>query len=460
MMKQIQIMNMQTKMVWTQRLITCAISVLFSASAFASDNVPAPAQKTSLLFKGATIHTVSGDNIVNGQMLVEKGKITALGANVSAPADAKVIDVSGKHIYPGMIAANSVMGLAEVQSVRATADFAEAGSINPNARAIVAVNPDSELIPTTRTNGVLAALSVPTPGPVGMINGISSLIQLDGWTWEEMSVQAEVGLHISVPFMRFNPELFPAPLDSRLDELRKSSSQRVKMLEEAFDAAIAYRDARANKDGTKIDVRWEAMLPVLSGTRPVFFHAQDASQIRFAINFADRYRLKMVLVGGMDAPAFADILRDRKIPVIVTGIHKLPLRRGADYDAPYSLAAKLAAAGVQFCIARGGADDDAHNERNLPYEAAVAATFGLDAKEALKAITLYPAQILGVADKLGSLEAGKFANFFVSNGDPLETMTKIEQIYIQGRVVDGSTKQSRLTDKYQQKYLQKKEAGK
>ncbi len=443
-----------------QTVSACAVSMLFSTMALASDNVPAPAQKTPLLFKGATIHTVSGENIANGQMLVEKGKITAIGINVNAPADTKVIDVNGKHIYPGMIAANTVIGLAEVQSVRATADFAEAGSINPNARAIVAVNPDSELIPTARTNGVLAALSVPTPGPVGMINGISSLIQLDGWTWEDMTVQAEVGLHISVPFLRFNPELFPPPLDTRLDELRKTSAQRVKMLEDAFDSAIAYRDARANKDGTQIDVRWEAMLPVLSGARPVFFHAQDASQIRFALNFAQRYQLKMVLVGGMDAPAFAEILRERKIPVVVTGIHKLPSRRGAEYDASYSLAAKLAAAGVQFCIARGGADDDAHNERNLPYEAAVAATFGLDANEALKAITLYPAQILGVADKIGSLETGKLANFFVSDGNPLETMTKIEQIYIQGRVVDGSTKQSRLTDKYQQKYLQKKEAGK
>ncbi len=422
--------------------------------AIASDNVPAAAQKIPLVFKGATLHTVSGENIVNGSMLVDKGRIVALGSQINVPANAKVIDVSGKHIYPGMIAANTVMGLAEVQSVRATLDYAEAGAINPNARALVAVNPDSELITTARANGVLATLSVPN-SPAGLINGTSALIQLDGWTWEEMAVQAEVGLHITLPLLRFNQELFPAPLDARLDEIRKASAQRLKMLEDAFDAALAYRDARAQNDGTQIDVRWEAMLPALSGKRPVFFHAQDINQIRFALNFAQRYQLKLVIVGGADAPLLADVLKQRQVPVIVTGIHKLPMRRGADYDAYFSVAAKLAQAGVPFCIARAGTDDDAPNERNLPYEAAVATTYGLDPNEALKAITLYPAQILGVADRLGSLEAGKLANFFVSNGDPMETTTKVEQIYIQGRVVDSSTKQSRLTEKYQQKYLQK-----
>lgn len=420
----------------------------------ASDNVPAAAQKIPLVFKGATLHTVSGENIVNGSMLVDKGRIVALGSQINVPANAQVIDVSGKHIYPGMIAANTVMGLAEVQSVRATLDYAEAGAINPNARALVAVNPDSELITTARANGVLATLSVPN-SPAGLINGTSALIQMDGWTWEEMAVQAEVGLHINLPMLRFNPELFPAPLDSRLEEIRKASAQRLKMLEEAFDAALAYLDARAQNDGTQIDVRWEAMLPALAGKRPVFIHAQDVSQIRFALNFAQRYQLKLVIVGGADAPVLADVLKQRQVPVIVTGIHKLPMRRGADYDAYFSVAAKLSQAGVPFCIARAGTDDDAPNERNLPYEAAVAATFGLDPNEALKAITLYPAQILGVADRLGSLEAGKLANFFITNGDPLETSSKVEQIYIQGRVVDGSTKQSRLTEKYQQKYLQK-----
>jgi imidazolonepropionase-like amidohydrolase len=435
--------------------IAFAVAIAFSGAASAIQNVPAPAQKTPILLKGATLHTVSGDNIVGGDMLIDKGRIVALGSNVQVPANAQIIDVTGKHIYPGMIAANTVVGLSEVQSVRATADFAEAGAINPNARAVVAVNPDSELIAVARTNGVLATLAVPQAGPAGMITGTSALMQMDGWTWEDMAVQQEVGLHIVLPNMRFNADLFPPPFDARLEEMRKSSADRIKMLEDAFDTAKAYRDARLQDTSAKIDVRWEAMLPVLSGSRPVFIQAQDIAQIRYALNFAQRYQLKLVIVGGTDAPFIADVLRERKVPVIIAGVHKLPVRRGDAYDAPYSLAAKLSQAGVMFCIARGGTDDDGPNERNLPYEAGTAVGFGLDKNEALKAITLYPAQILGVADKLGSLEVGKYANFFVSNGDPLEAASKVEKIFIQGRVVDGSTLQSRLTEKYQQKYLQK-----
>lgn len=442
------------KKIITNLGVACA-QILAANLAFGSDNVPAPAQKNAMFFKGANLHTISGETILNGNLLIEKGRIISLGTQTIAPQNATVIDVTGKHIYPGLIAANTVMGLAEVQSVRATLDFAEIGAINPNVRALVAVNPDSELIPAARSNGVLASLSVPH-SPAGLINGTSALIQLDGWTWEEMTVEAEVGLHISLPWMRFNPELFPAPMDARLDEMRKATTQRIKMLEDAFESASAYRDARTHNEGVNIDVRWEAMLPALAGKRRVFFHAQDAAQIRFSLNFARRYNLKAVIVGGTDAPALAELLKQQQVPVIISGVHKLPLRRGAEYDEPFTVAAKLAQAGVKFCIARGGSEDDAPNERNLAYDAAVAAAYGLDRNEALKAITLYPAQILGVEASLGSLEVGKFANFFISNGDPLETATKVEQVYIQGRPVDISTRQSRLTEKYQQKYLQKK----
>lgn len=436
-------------------LFVAGILSLFAyvETSHASDNVPAPVQKTPLVFKGATIHTVSGENISHGLMLVDRGRITAVGSQIKIPENAKIIDVTGKHIYPGMIAANTAMGLTEVSSVRATQDYAETGSINPNARALVAINPDSELITTARANGVLTALTVPE-APGGLINGTSALIQLDGWTWEDMAIQAELGLHVTLPNLRFNPELFPAPFDARLDEIRKASLLRLKMLEDAFESALAYREARKENGGTKIDVRWESMLPVLAGKRQVFFHAQEISQIRFALNFARRFNLKAVIVGGTDAPALADMLKAQKVPVIVTSIHKLPMRRGAEYDANYAVAAKLAQAGVEFCIARNGTND-ASNERNLPYEAAVASAFGLDPDEALKAITLYPAKILGIDGELGSLEVGKLASFFITNGDPLEIATSVEQVYIQGRQVDISTKQSRLTEKYKQKYLQR-----
>lgn len=426
-----------------------------SMAVIASENVPSPAQQRPILFKGATLHTVSHQTLVNTSLLIDKGRIVSIGSDAPVPENVQVIELAGKHIYPGFIAANTVLGLSEVQSVRATLDVAEAGAINPNARAIVAINPDSELITTARSNGVLVALSVPAAGQVGIIAGTSALVQMDGWTWEDMAVQAEVGLHIYLPFMRFNPELFPAPMEARLEELKKSTAQRLKTLEEAFEMAIAYRDARTNNAALPIDVRWEAMLPVLAGKRAVFMHAQDVAQIRYALQLAQRFQLKMILVGGADGALMANVLKDRGVPVIIAGVHKLPVRRGADYDSVYTLAAKLAQAGVQFCIARGGSEDDAPNERNLPYEAAVATAFGLDHDEALKAITLYPAKILGVEDRLGSLDVGKFANLLVTNGDPLETTTKLEQVYIQGRLIDTTTKQSRLTDKYRQKYLQK-----
>jgi imidazolonepropionase-like amidohydrolase len=429
-------------------------AALFGGAAQASVNVPAAPQTTALFFTNATLHTVSGAVIPNGQMLVERGRISALGISLNAPAGARVMDLAGKHIYPGMIAANTVMGLAEVSSVRATLDFAEVGTINPNARALVAVNPDSESIPVTRANGIVAALTV--PGSEGsLIGGTSALLQLDGWTWEEMGLVQEVALHVNLPQMRFNAALFPPPLDARLEEARKLSTQRIKMLEDAFDHAAAYGKARAAGEQSKVDVRWESMLPVIAGTRPVFMHAHDITQIRYAIAFAERYKLKLVIVGGADAWQIADLLRERAIPVIVAGVHNLPLRRGEPYDTPFRVAAMLAQAGVQFCIARNSSDFDTPHERNLPYEAATAAAFGLSREDALKAITLYPAQILGVADKLGSLDAGKMASFIVTDGDPLETATKIEQVYIQGRAVDLSNRHTRLNEKYLQKYQQK-----
>ena len=354
-------------------------------------------------------------------------------------------------MYPGFVAANTVLGLTEISAVRSTHDFAEVGSLNPNVRALVAINADSELITVTRANGVLAALSVPQAGTAGLITGTSALVQLDGWTFEDMSLEAAVALHVTLPSMRFNAELFPPPLDTRLTELKKLTAQRLKTLEDAFDNAAAYKKARASGDAIKIDTRWEAMLPVLDGKRPVFVTANDVSQIRYALGFAERYAIKLVIVGGADAALLAELLRERRVPVIIGGVHHLPMRRGDDVDAPFRLAARLAEAGVTFCIARNASGFDAPHERNLPYEAATAAAFGLDRDVALKAITLYPAQILGVADRLGSLDPGKLASFFVADGDPLEARTNVERVFIQGREVDVTNRQTRLNDKYREK---------
>lgn len=425
-------------------------------AAHASPNTPPPPQREPLLLRNATLHPVSGPAITGGSLLIEAGKIRAIGgADLAAPAGARIVDIGGRHVYPGMVAADTSLGLAEIRSVSASYDTSEAGALNPNARALVAFNADSELLPVTRGGGVLAALSVPEVGRTGLIAGTSALLQLEGWNWQDMALVPEVGLHVVVPRLRLNGALFPHPPEARLADLRRSTEARLKLLDQAFDNARAYALARAADPAAPIDTRWEAMRPVLPATpgaapaRPVFMHADDLAQIRFALDFAARHGLKLVIVGGADAWRVADLLRERDVPVVIGGLLRLPMRRDDPPDALFTLPAKLAAAGVRFCIADGGRDST--NTRNLPFEAAHARAFGLSDDDALKAVTLYPAQILGVADQLGSLEVGKLANLFVADGDPLEPGTRIERVFMQGREVALSDRQTALRDKYLQR---------
>ena len=430
---------------------------LFALAAHASDQVTPPPQRQALLITGATLHTVSGATIENGRMLVEGGRIRAIAAPgetlpAAATGPAAVLDLRGRHIYPGFIAANSAIGLVEVEAVRATIDTTEIGVINPNVRALVAVNADSELLPVARSNGVLAALAVPGSSVFGSIAGTSALLQIDGWTWEDMALVREVGLHVVLPTMRTNSDVLKGSLEPFKDEVRKLSAQRLQMIDQAFDAAAAYARARAAEpDKTPLDLRWEAMLSVVKGERTVFVHANEAAQIRHAMGLAERHGLKLVIVGGADAARFAPVLKARGVAVVIGGVHNLPLRPDDAFDARYTLAAQLAQAGVAFCIAGEGGAFAAAAERNLPYQAATAIAYGLPRDEALKAITLYPAQILGVADRLGSLAPGLLASFIVTDGDPLETATRVERVFIQGREVDVGNRQKRLEQKYQQK---------
>lgn len=425
-------------------------------TAHATPNTPPPPQREPLLLRNATLHPVSGPAIPGGSLLIEGGRIRAIGgADLPAPPGTRTLDLAGRHVYPGLVAAQSSLGLAEIRAVAASTDTGEAGPLNPNARALVAFNADSELLPVTRGGGVLAALSVPEAGRNGMIAGTSALLQLEGWNWQDMALTPEFALHIVVPRLRLNSALFPGQPEARLAEIRRSTEARLKLLDDAFESAKAYALARAADPATAVDTRWEAMRPVLPAApgrapaRPVVMHADDLAQIRFALDFAARHGLKLILSGGADAWRVADTLRERQVPVIVTGLLRLPMRRDDPPDALFSLPARLAAAGVQFCIAEGGRDSS--NARNLPFEAAHARAYGLSPADALKAVTLYPAQILGVADRLGSLEVGKLANLFVADGDPLEPSTRIEQVFVQGREVPLSDRQTALRDKYLQR---------
>jgi len=432
------------------RLLASTCLVGSSLLAQATPNTPPAPQTRALLLSNATLHTVSGPVLLQARMLVLNGRIAAIGgAELLEPAGALTLDLQGKHVYPGLVAANTTVGLVEVNSVRATVDSTEVGSVNPNARALVAFNADSERIPVTRSGGVLAALTLPRSSATGLVAGTSALMQLEGWNWGDMALRPEVGLHISLPSLRALPS-DPFDADSVVD-MRGTVRARLRQLDEVFESAAAYAKARAADPGnTPLDSRWEALLPVLRGERPVFANADERGQIRHALALAERFKLKLVIVGGADAASLADTLRERQVPVIIAALNRLPLRRDDDVDAIFRLPAELARAGVRFAIARNAADGS--NERNLAFEAGQAVAHGLDPAEALKAVTLYPAQLLSAADLIGSLEVGKLANFFVADGDPLDIRTRVERLFVQGREIEMRDRHTDLRDKYQQRY--------
>ncbi len=431
-------------------LFLLASLIVCSAIASASDAVPAAKQKKPIALIGGTIHTVSGEVIENATILFDKGTITAVGTNVTIPADAERIDVTGKHIYPGLIDSRSNMGLTEIGSVRGTIDVAETGSINPNVHAEVAANPESELIPVARANGVVIVAATPRGG---LISGLAAALMLDGWTTEDLTLKSGLGLVVNWPTMVYAPSGF---VRVSKEEWQKQRDEQLKTLRETFANARAYMTAKRAEQQKGVgyhdsDPRWQAMIPVLEGKTPVFVDANELSQIQAAISWAEQESLKLVIVGGRDAWLVRSQLKARDIPVIVTDIQSPPVHRWQGYNEVFTLPMRLREAGIRFCIS---GDGDASNSRNIAYHAANAAAYGLPKDDALKAVTLYAAQILGIADKVGSLEPGKDATLIITNGDPLEPPTVTEQMFIQGKKIDLMNKHRQLYEKYKQKYNQ------
>ncbi|MFO0895833.1 MAG: amidohydrolase family protein [Pirellulales bacterium] len=426
-----------------------ALALFAARSALAGPEIPGAPQAKPVALVGGTIYPVSGPAIERGTLLFDSGKITALGVDAAVPEGAERIDAAGKHIYPGLIESNSDLGLVEIDAVRATRDQAETGAINPNVKAQIAFNPDSEQIPVTRANGILLAAAVPSGG---LLAGQSALMRLDGWTWEDMTQKSPLGLHIHWPAM--TPAYNWRTADSAKDQLEARDRQLAE-LQQAFDDARAYHKAKdaAAADGRPTppaDVRWEAMRPVLDGALPIIVSADELAQILAAADFARREKLKLIIYGGYDAAECADVLKQLDAAVILAGVHRLPSRRHDAYDDPFTLPARLKSAGVKFCISSG--DRRASMVRNLPNHAATAAAHGLSPEDALRSITLWPAEILGVAEQVGSLAVGKEATLIVTDGDILEIPTQIEQAYVQGRTVDLDSRHKRLWRKYQEKY--------
>ncbi len=429
-----------------QFALTVAIGLvlILAASLSANPQIPGAPQKQPVALSNATIHPISGPVIEKGTLVFDNGKITALAKDATPPSGAEVIDLAGKHVYPGLFEPWNDVGLVEINSIRATIDGQEVGQFNPNVRAVVAVNPDSEIIPVTRSNGILLTLAAPYGG---LMSGRSGVIQLDGWTWEDMTIKSDVALHIQWPQAagggrrgRGGGETEATPPERGVEALRQ-----------ALADARAYGVARKADAKFPRDARWESLQDVLEGKLPIIAQADDIRQINGAVAFAEREKLKLIIAGGYDAPRCADLLKKHDIPVIVGGTYRLPRRRSDGYDSAYAVPAELHKAGIRYCIS-GRGRFGANQVRNLPYHAAAAVGFGLPADEALKAITFYAAQILGVAERVGSLEAGKDATLFVCDGDPLETPTQITQAWIRGRKVDLNDRHKTLYHKYEQKY--------
>jgi imidazolonepropionase-like amidohydrolase len=438
------------------KLLAILFFYMFASIAIAGSNeIPAPPQDHPIAITGATIHTVSGAVIERGTILFDKGKIVAIGTGVTLLPGTESIDASGKHVYPGMIDARSVLGLTEIDAVRMTSDVSEVGSINPSLRAEAAMNPESELIPVTRANGITMAVTMPSGE---LLSGGAALIMLDGWTWEDMTFKAPVGMVVGWPTMTITHAWWERRSD---EDQKKERDKAIDELKNAFKEARAYLKAKYAEGGNsipyhKVDIRWEALKPVLEKKIPVMVDAEEIQQIEAAVAWADREDIKLVILGGYDSWRAAGLLKAKNIPVIVNPIMRLPWRRSEQYDMGQSLPKKLYDAGVKFCIAGEGG---ASNERNLPYHAAMAAGHGLPKDEALKAVTLYPAQILGVADRVGSLDTGKDATIIVTTGDPLEITSNVELEFIQGKKIPLTSRHTGLYEKYKTKYRQQKASG-
>ena len=443
---------MKGRCVGRGRLAMALAGALFAvgtASAEAQVRMTVPPQAGPIALRGATIHTVTNGVIENGTILFERGVITAVGTDIEIPQGTQVVDASGKHIYPGLIDAYSTVGISEIGAVDVSSDVNELGDFNPNVRADVAVNAESRHIGTTRSAGVLVAMT--TPGG-GLISGLSSAMSLEGWTWEEMSMESAAALNVNWPDPNPRPRRF-FPGFGQDDGERPSYEDQVQELRDFFAEARAYRDAVVAGTEVRTDSRYAAMIPALNGDIPVVVAADGAAQINDAVSWAKEEGLDIVIRGGRDAIHVADRLVADDIPVILTSTMAAPDRDYEGYDGAYSMPARLHEAGVKFAIS-GGAG--ALYTNRLPWEAGVAVAFGLPEEEALKAVTIHAAEFMGIDDRVGSLEPGKQATLLITTGTPLDMTSDIEQAYIQGREIDMMDIQKFFFEKYMTKVQQRR----
>ena len=399
--------------------------ILSSGDALMAQN-PAPAseQKGSVLIMNGIAHLGNGKVIENSAIAFDKGKLTLVADATMIRIDKRkydtVIDASGKHIYPGFIACNTTLGLTEIDLIRATRDYREIGEMNPNIRSIIAYSTDSRIIPTVRSNGVLIAEVVPQGG---MISGQSSVVSLDAWNWEDAAIALDFGIHMNWPRM-FVPQFGDA---EREENLHKRMKTELAELEIFFEEASSY-----SKNPTPVEknLRFEAMKPLFNGSKKLFVHCNYAKEIVAVVDFAKRHNLKVVLVNATDSWRVTSLLKENKIPVILNGTHNLPPREDEDIDIAYKLPYLLKQGGVEFAMSVDGS----WQVRNLMFQAGTGQAYGLSAEEALMSITSSPATILGIQNRVGTLEENKDATLIISDGDALDMRTNnITHAFISGR---------------------------
>jgi imidazolonepropionase-like amidohydrolase len=428
-------------------LLALALACVVAAFTLSLGKAAAQGGGESYALRNARIVTVTGPVIENGTVVISNGKIAAVGANVAAPSGAKVIDATGLTVYPGMIDAGTEVGLREIDSVSGSVDTSEIGDNNANVHVDVALHPDTSHIPVTRVNGITTVLTEPRGG---MIAGQSALINLDGWVPRDMVLKSPVAMHVNWPGnLGVGGEFFTTQSRS-IAEVRREQERQVESIRKIFRDAKAYADAKdarakdASLPKQNIDLKLEALIPVVRGQMPVVVNANIERDIRNAIAFADEMKFKMILSGAVEAYKVADQLRAKNIPVIVGPVLRMPLKEDDPYDAAFANAGLLSKAGVKIAFQTL----DSAQVRDLPYNAGMAAAFGLPKEEALKAVTIYPAEIFGVADRIGSIEQGKIANLIVTDGDPLEILTQVRYLFINGRQIPLTSRHTELYEKY------------
>jgi len=412
----------------------------------AQDNVlPAPKQNQPIAITGGTVHVGNGKVINNATVVMVDGKITAVGTNVTIPANAQKIDATGKHVYPGLILASSNLGLIEMGNVRATNDSREIGEMNPNVRSIVAYNTDSKIINTLRSNGILLANVVPEGS---LLSGSSSVVQLDAWNWEDAAYKTDQGIFLTMPSLMQRPSRFgSARRAGEQTDPVKEGLEKIEEVKTFFREAKAYHASPTHEE---TNLKFEAVKGLFDKTQKLYVRANTVRQMLVALDFVKEFGFDLVIVGGSDSWQIADLLKQYNVSVILGRQHSLPTLPDDDVDQPFKTPAMLQKAGVNFVIN----DDDAHTRgRNLMFNAGTAVAYGLSKEEALQSITLNAAKALGIDDKTGTIEVGKDANVIISEGDIFDMRTsQVTHAFIQGRNIVLDDKHKQLNERYMKKY--------